>query len=240
MTEEIRVGTAGWALPAPVRDAFPAAASNLARYAGRFGAVEINSCFHRPHRRATYERWAASVPEDFRFAVKLPKTITHGLRLRACEAEIARFAEEVGGLGKKRGPVLVQLPPSLAFDAALAGAFFTGLAATLAGPIVCEPRHPSWFDPEADALLAAHRIARVAADPAPVPAAAMPGGWRRPGLFPPARRAAHLPVGLRTCRPRLMGGPDPPPRRQCSRVGDLRQHRSRARDAGRAGLCGGG
>jgi uncharacterized protein YecE (DUF72 family) len=178
MSEKVRVGTAGWALPAPVRDAFPAAASNLARYAGRFDAVEINSCFHRPHRRATYERWAASVPEDFRFAVKLPKSITHGLKLQGCEAEIARFAEEVGGLGAKRGPVLVQLPPSLAFDATPAGAFFTGLGATLAGPIVCEPRHPSWFDPEADALLTAHRIARVAADPAPVPAAAMPAGWR--------------------------------------------------------------
>jgi uncharacterized protein YecE (DUF72 family) len=178
MMEKVRVGTAGWALPAPVRDAFPAAPSDLARYAGRFDAVEINSSFHRPHRRATYERWAASVPEDFRFAAKLPKTITHGLKLQGCEAEVARFAEEVGGLGAKRGPVLVQLPPSLVFDAPVAGAFFTGLSASLGGAIVCEPRHPSWFEPGADALLTNHRVARVAADPAPVPAAAVPGGWR--------------------------------------------------------------
>ena len=183
MSDKVRVGTAGWALPAPVRDAFPAAASNLARYAGRFDAVEINSCFHRPHRRSTYERWAASVPDAFRFAAKLPKAITHKLKLQSCEAEIASFAEETGGLGEKRGPILVQLPPSLAFDAALAGAFFTGLNATLGAPIVCEPRHPTWFEPEADALLAAHRIARVAADPAPVPAAAMPGGWRGLAYF---------------------------------------------------------
>lgn len=183
MMEKVRVGTAGWALPAPVRDAFPPAASNLARYAGRFDAVEINSCFHRPHRRATYERWAASVPDDFRFAVKLPKAITHGLKLWECEAEVARFADEVGGLGAKRGPVLVQLPPSLAFDSALTGAFFTGLNATLGGPIVCEPRHPSWFETEADALLTAYRIARVAADPAPVAAAAVPGGWRGLAYF---------------------------------------------------------
>jgi len=54
MSEKIRVGTAGWALPTPVRDAFPEAPSNLARYAGRLDAVEINSCFHRPHRRSTY------------------------------------------------------------------------------------------------------------------------------------------------------------------------------------------
>jgi uncharacterized protein YecE (DUF72 family) len=200
MSEKVRVGTAGWALPAPVRDAFPAAASNLARYAGRFDAVEINSCFHRPHRRATYERWAASVPEDFRFAVKLPKAITHGLKLRGCEAEIVRFAEEVAGLGGKRGPVLVQLPPSLAFEAALADAFFTGLDAALDAPIVCEPRHPSWFDPEADALLAAHRTARVAADPALVPAAAMPGGWRGLAYFrlhgsPSIYRSGYEPEG---------------------------------------------
>lgn len=180
---EIRVGTAGWALPAPVRDAFPVGGSNLARYAGRFDAVEINSCFHRPHRRATYERWAASVPDDFRFAVKLPKAITHRLKLQACEAEVARFADEVGGLGAKRGPALVQLPPSFGFDPALAAAFFTGLDAALGGPIVCEPRHPSWFEPEADALLTAHRVARVAADPAPVPAAAAPGGWRGLAYF---------------------------------------------------------
>jgi uncharacterized protein YecE (DUF72 family) len=183
MMEKVRVGTAGWALPAPVRDAFPAAASNLARYAGRFDAVEINSCFHRPHRRATYERWAASVPGDFRFAVKLPRAITHGLKLRDCEAEVARFGEEVGGLGAKRGPVLVQLPPSFAFDPALAAAFFTALGATLGGPIVCEPRHPTWFETEADALLTAHRVARVAADPAPMPAAALPGGWRGLAYF---------------------------------------------------------
>jgi uncharacterized protein YecE (DUF72 family) len=62
----------------------------------------------------------------------------------------------------------------------MAAAFFSGLGAALGGAIVCEPRHPSWFDPEAEALIAAHRIARVAADPAPVPVAAMPGGW--PGL----------------------------------------------------------
>lgn len=177
MTGPVRVGTAGWALPAPVRDAFPAAASNLARYAGRFGAAEINSSFHRPHRRAVYERWAAAVPDDFRFAVKLPRTVTHGARLAACDDLLAVFAAEVAGLGDKRGPILVQLPPSLAFDAARDEAFFAALDAIVGGAIVCEPRHPSWFAPDADGLLAARRVARVAADPAPVAAAAVPGGW---------------------------------------------------------------
>lgn len=177
MSGDFRIGTAGWALPAPVRDSFPAGASNLARYAGRLNAVEINSSFHRPHRRSTYERWAASVPEDFRFAVKLPRAITHERRLRDCEELLARFAEEIAGLGGKRGPVLVQLPPKLAFDAAEADDFFAAFCTSLRGPAVCEPRHPSWFEAGADALLVRHRIARVAADPAPVPEAAAPGGW---------------------------------------------------------------
>lgn len=176
----IRIGTAAWALPRIVRDAFPPAASNLERYAARFGAAEINSSFHRPHRPATYARWAASVPAGFRFSVKLPKTITHEARLQDCGTLLGRFAEEIAGLGDKRGPILVQLPPKLAFDAAVATAFLAQLRDAVGGQIVCEPRHPSWFQPEADALLDENRVARVAADPAPVPAAASPGGW--PGL----------------------------------------------------------
>ena len=76
----VRVGTAGWALPVAFRDQFPADGSHLARYASVFGAVEINSSFYRAHLRSTYSRWAASVPEDFRFSVKMPKTITHSYR----------------------------------------------------------------------------------------------------------------------------------------------------------------
>lgn len=172
-----RTGTAGWAIPRQVADRFPEAGSTLERYAARFDVAEINSSFHRPHRRSTYERWAASVPTNFRFAVKLPKEITHKNRLVDCEPLLARFAEEAGGLGDRRGPLLVQLPPSFAFDGAVADGFFALLAAMMGGPVVCEPRHASWFGAEAGALLAAHRVARVAADPASLPAAAAPGGW---------------------------------------------------------------
>jgi uncharacterized protein YecE (DUF72 family) len=179
----LHVGTAAWALPRDVRDRFPPGPSNLARYAGCFDATEINSSFHRPHRRATYARWAASVPAHFRFAVKLPKAITHHARLVDCEEPLARFAEEVSGLDEKRGPLLAQLPPKLAFDAALAARFFAQLAETIGGAVVLEPRHPSWFTPEAEALLVAHRVARVAADPAPVAEAASPGGWRGLSYF---------------------------------------------------------
>lgn len=179
----VRIGTAAWALPRAVRDLFSEGASNLERYAGRLHATEINTSFYRPHRRATYARWAASVPEDFRFAVKLPKAITHEARLVQCTPLIERFAEEIAGLGDKRGPVLVQLPPKLAFDAAPATRFFDELRSTLGGSIACEPRHPSWFEPEADSLLTRYKVARVAADPAPFEGAGHPGGWRELAYF---------------------------------------------------------
>jgi uncharacterized protein YecE (DUF72 family) len=178
MCAKVRIGTAGWSIPTRFADAFPGEGTHLQRYSRLFDAAEINSSFHRPHRPATYARWAASVPDGFRFAVKVPKAITHALRLAGAEPALDRFAAETAGLGDRLGPVLVQLPPKLAFEADLAAPFFGQLRARFPGPCVCEPRHPSWFDPDADALLAALEVARVAADPARVPAAAEPGGWR--------------------------------------------------------------
>lgn len=176
----MHVGTAAWALPRQVREEFPDAGSNLERYAARFNAAEINTSFYRPHKRATYERWAASVPDDFRFSIKLPKAISHEARLEGCAPLLERLAEESAGLGAKRGPLLLQLPPKFVFDAGVAERFFREFKAIVGGTLVCEPRHASWFEPEAGALLLAYGVARVAADPAPVPAAALPGGW--PGL----------------------------------------------------------
>ncbi|KRB85790.1 hypothetical protein ASE00_03200 [Sphingomonas sp. Root710] len=176
MTQAIYVGTAGWSIPSRYRDAFPHEHSHLERYAARFNAVEINSSFYRPHRRTTYERWAASVPPTFRFSVKLPRSITHEHRLAGANALITSFAEEIGGLGEKLGTILVQLPPSLTFDPAVAGDFFDALHTAIPASIACEPRHASWFAPVADELLRNARVARVAADPARVAGAELPGG----------------------------------------------------------------
>jgi uncharacterized protein YecE (DUF72 family) len=172
-----RIGTAGWTIPRQYADSFPADGSHLQRYAQRFNAVEINSSFYRPHRRATYERWAASVPESFRFAAKIPRQVTHELRLAEPEAALDAFLAQVTGLGDRLGPLLVQLAPSLAFDAQTVARFFTALRSRFVGSIVCEPRHASWFTPRAEEILTEHRVARVAADPAVVPKAAEPGGW---------------------------------------------------------------
>ena len=171
-----RVGTAGWGLPRQWRSRFPDEGSHLERYATRFNAVEINSSFYRQHRRAVYERWAASVPPDFRFAVKLPRAITHDQRLVASDVLLDVFLDEACGLGGRMGPLLVQLPPSLAFDLEHVDEFFTTLRERHGGTVACEPRHESWFAPLAEEVLRRHAIARVAADPARVPAAAAPGG----------------------------------------------------------------
>ncbi|WP_404286623.1 DUF72 domain-containing protein [Microvirga sp. RSM25] len=174
----VRIGTAAWSIPKEHAARFPAAGSHLERYAAVLNAVEINSSFYRPLRTATYERWATSVPEDFRFAVKIPKAITDERRLKDIDDLLDRFLSEVGGLGPKLGTLLVQLPPSLSFQDGIADRFLSGLRGRVPGSIACEPRHPSWFTPQVDTLLDMLRIARVAADPAPVPGADEPGDWR--------------------------------------------------------------
>jgi uncharacterized protein YecE (DUF72 family) len=172
----IFLGVAGWNIRREHAHRFEADGTHLQRYATLFNAVEINSCFYRPHRFSTYERWAASVPESFRFAVKLPRAITHAARLVGASAELDRFIHETSGLGGKRGPVLVQIPPSFAFDAGVARDFFTDLRSRFEGDVAFEPRHESWFSAAAEQILTDHGIARVAADPARVPQAAEPGG----------------------------------------------------------------
>ena len=172
------IGTAGWSIAGKNAAAFPAEGTALERYSQVFGGVEINSSFHRPHRASTWAKWEASVPDAFRFAVKIPKTITHQAKLVGSEALAAAFAEEVKPLGAKLAVLLVQLPPKLGFDPQVAKRFFTHLRGVVDADIACEPRNLTWFEEEADVLLERLRVARVAADPALGAAAAAPGGWR--------------------------------------------------------------
>jgi uncharacterized protein YecE (DUF72 family) len=173
----ILVGCAGWSLPRAAQDRFGPGESHLARYATRFPATEINSSFHRPHRRALYEKWAAAVPAGFRFCAKLPKTITHEKRLVDCEDLLGEFLAQAGGLGDKLACLLVQLPPSFAFETAAAERFLDLLRGRFAGALAIEPRHASWFEAQADGLLRELQIARVLADPVRHAAGRWPGGW---------------------------------------------------------------
>ena len=118
-----------------------------------------------------------STPSDFRFAVKVPRLITHDQRLLRARVPLAQFLEQSNGLGQRRGPLLIQLPPSLAFDARVASRFFSVLRQLHHGFAVCEPRHATWFAGDADAVLVRYRIGRVAADPPRAAGAERPGGW---------------------------------------------------------------
>jgi uncharacterized protein YecE (DUF72 family) len=172
------IGTAGWAIPAIDRPSFPDDGTVLQRYSERLSCVEVNSSFYKSHKRSTWERWAASVPDGFRFAAKIPKEVSHVRRLVDATERLDQFLNEVGGLGGKLAILLLQLPPGFAFDAGVVASFLEAVSSRSEAQIVCEPRNASWFSPEADALLAKYRVARVAADPAKVPQAGLPGGWR--------------------------------------------------------------
>ena len=161
----ILVGCAGWSLSSAVQPQFPGTGSHLERYAAVLPSVEINSSFYRPHRPATYARWRDSVPPSFRFSVKLPKAITHERRLRGCGEEIDVFLDAAGNLGDRFGCLLVQMPPSLSFDVETAGDLFARLRDKLDASIACEPRHQTWFSPEAAELMARFEVGRVLADP---------------------------------------------------------------------------
>lgn len=196
-----RIGCAGWSIGRHDAALFDDGDSVLARYATRFDCVEINSSFYRPHRPATYARWAASVPAAFRFSVKLPRTITHDARLQRCGPALEGFLAAAGHLGDRLGALLVQLPPSLAFDARVAATFMAMLRRRWPGDVACEPRHASWLSEPADALLQRHGVARVAADPPRHHDDARPGGsaemayWRLHGA-PRLYRSAYPPEAL--------------------------------------------
>jgi len=160
-----RIGCASWSIDRESASNFPLEGSHLERYATVLNAVEINSSFYRPHQPKTYARWAESVPEDFRFSVKLPRTITHDRRLVDIAEPLARFTGEATALGDKLGCVLVQLPPSLKLDLATADDFFQRIKNSFDCMIACEARHATWFADDATELLQRHRISRVIADP---------------------------------------------------------------------------
>jgi hypothetical protein len=120
---DVRIGTAGWSIPRAAAFRFESVGTHLARYSRLLRCAEINSSFHRPHTAATYAKWRDSTPPDFRFAVKMPRTITHELKLQDTREHVITFLAQTDGLAKKRGPILVQLPPSLSFEASVVTRF---------------------------------------------------------------------------------------------------------------------
>jgi uncharacterized protein YecE (DUF72 family) len=174
--KSLRIGTAGWSIPKQFAAVSPHG-THLVRYSQIFTCAEINSSFYRSHRLSTWEKWANSVPEDFRFSVKAPMTITHEAKLACTPAQLQNFLTDANALGGKLGPILFQLPPSSVFNPTVARTFFTMLRDLYSRNAIIEPRHATWFTPEVDNLLQSFRISRVVADPARVPQAAYAAGW---------------------------------------------------------------
>ncbi|WP_312252362.1 DUF72 domain-containing protein [Stenotrophomonas sp.] len=212
----MRVGCAGWSLPSAHAAEFGPGGSALQRYSTRFSMVEVNSSFYRQHKPETYARWAQSVPADFRFCVKIPRAISHEHALVATAPLLDAFLCGAERLGDRLGVLLLQPPPSAAYDGRVASAFFRALRRRSNAAIACEPRHASWFTAQADAMLAGQGVARVAADPARYPLAGEPGGtrdwsyWRwhgRPCMYYSAYEEGDLKTLAGRCRESAKAGP---------------------------------
>jgi uncharacterized protein YecE (DUF72 family) len=151
------IGTSGWMYKDWGVKFYPKdlKKGHLPYLAGVFNTVEVNSSFYHLPLKTTFEKWAVETPKEFVFAIKLSRYITHLKRLEYVAEPLQNFLANAAGLGKKLGVVLVQLPPSLRYDARKAREFFKELRA--AGEdakirplrIAFEPRHKSWFTPEA-------------------------------------------------------------------------------------------
>jgi uncharacterized protein YecE (DUF72 family) len=137
-------------------------ADMLSEYAAKLPTVEINATFYRMPKRAVLERWASQVPEDFRFALKASRRITHLQRLKEVGDSVRYLYETAQVLGDKLGAVLFQLPPNLKKDLPRLQAFFDTLPPQANAAL--EFRHESWFDDEVYALLRSRGIVLCISD----------------------------------------------------------------------------
>jgi uncharacterized protein YecE (DUF72 family) len=134
----------------------------LEHYANRFATVEVNNVFYRLPERDTFRQWRDRTPDDFCIAVKMSRYLTHIKRLRDPAEPVARFLDRAEPLGGRLGPVLLQLPPTLAADI---DALTDTLIRFPAGVrVAVEPRHASWWQDRVRGALERHGAALCWAD----------------------------------------------------------------------------
>src|SRR5690606_3365606 len=148
----VRIGTSGIVLPGPkatFHEVFRAG-SRLHYYASLFNTLEINSSFYKVPLAATFEKWAAEVPEDFKFTVKLWRGITHSRHLVYAPDDIDSFMHAADRLGTKRGCLLIQFPASITAayikDVERILARLKELDAAGAWHFAAEVRHNRWYE----------------------------------------------------------------------------------------------
>ncbi|MHB0976089.1 MAG: DUF72 domain-containing protein [Candidatus Aquicultorales bacterium] len=162
---QIYIGTSGWSYEWWKDSFYPADLSKakwLSYYSGRFSTVEINRSFYRLPTRDTFEKWKETVGEDFVFAVKASRYLTHNKKLKDPEEPWRRFIEAAVGLGSTLGPILFEFQPSWRKNAERLSAFLSILPDTFR--YAFEFRHPTWFDSEVFDLLRSKGAALVTAD----------------------------------------------------------------------------
>ena len=168
---KIRLGTCAWSFEEWRASFYPEglpADRWLEFYSHYLPAVEVDSTFYAPPSEKTVRRWAESTPASFRFACKLPRSITHACRLRDCSAELAEFLRAVEPLGEKLQVLLIQLPPSFSpkDGKSVLRPFLERLPQAFRFAI--EFRHAGWHRPPVVHLLEKHRICWAWSDMSPL------------------------------------------------------------------------
>lgn len=159
---QLLVGTSGWSYDHWRGRFYPEhlpADERLGYYAAHFRTVEVNATFYGLPKTTTVETWREAVPDDFVFAVKGSRYITHMRKLENVAEPLRRFLERIEPLGSKQGPLLWQLPPFLGLDLGLLGGFLEALPSGFRHAV--EFRNESWLTQEVYELLHAHNAAMV-------------------------------------------------------------------------------
>lgn len=162
---KILIGTSGWSYKGWKNIFYPSElppTDYLSFYAKYFKTTEINTSFYHLPQEKTIINWAAKVPENFKFCPKISRYLTHMKKLKDPDEPLQRFFNVFEPLQHLCGPVLVQLPPSLAFDYARTQYFFELLKNHYSNyDFALEIRHPSWLAIESLDLLSDYNIAFV-------------------------------------------------------------------------------
>ena len=167
MTKGIHIGTSGWNYEHWKGIFYPPDCPKskwLEFYAQHYGTVELNASFYRLPKPQTFENWRARTPDNFLWAVKANKYITHIKRIRDVEEPLRRFFDSVELLKEKLGPILFQLPPSLSFNEAALSGFCRQLKGNYLYAL--EIRHESWAQKRAIKILKDYNIALCISDTA--------------------------------------------------------------------------
>ncbi len=176
----VLVGTSGWQYRHWRETFYPRGVPQarwLEFYAERFTTVESNAAFYRLPERRTFEDWADRTPGDFVWAVKVSRFLTHIKRLREPDEPVGRFVDHAKGLGRKLGPVLLQLPPQLKRDDDLLNEALAEFPSGMR--VAVEFRHKSWWADEVRKILEHHRAALCWADRAgPIAPLWVTADWR--------------------------------------------------------------